>query len=265
MPLHTRLGALGMLCLFGICCSLADGSVLAASWFDPAVASLGFAVSIAFYDWREQCEGLTHSRGAPLGPAFRALVAYWAGVSMWRRVVPPPPAIPDGLPTTLSASWSLLAEVAYGVWAYDFVFFFVHWAMHALPSLRRIHHDHHAAGAQCTTAKHDGLRAKDVLTHSLLDGTLQVLVNIAVQRRTPWGVKSRLARALHNVIVTWMLTESHTAALHPRVARRVPFCAGVRRHRLHHTENAPHLQQLFGYLDDGRAAAARARPKWAQY
>merc|ERR1712038_3232 len=87
------------------------------------------------------------------------------------------------------------------------------------------HHEHHKATKN--------LEARHVLRHSLMDGTFQVLVNIAVQRHTPWGyVKSRLARALHNIIVTAMLTESHSASSYPNLFRW--WCVGVRDHRKHH-------------------------------
>ena len=99
-------------------------------------------------------------------------------------------------------------------------------------------------------------RARDVLTHSAaLDGTLQVLSNILVQRSTAWGTsKSRLARAVHNVCLPWLLTESHTRA-HKRLASAAASAAfaGVRRHRAHHL-GEPYYQQLFGYLDDARIA-----------
>ena len=66
-----------------------------------------------------------------------------------------------------------------------------------------------------------------------LQGTLQVVVNILVQRTTPWGsVKSRLARWLHNILIIEMLVESHTSSEWPQLARRL--CAGVAGHRQHH-------------------------------
>lgn len=87
--------------------------------------------------------------------------------------------------------------------------------------------------------------------HSILDGSMQVVVNIAVQRHTPWGsIKSRTARACHNLIVTWMLTESHTSTDKLNIFRR--FCKGVREHRQHHLGGSARYQQFFGYLDDVR-------------
>jgi len=76
-----------------------------------------------------------------------------------------------------------------------------------------------------------------------------VLVNITVQRRTPWGsAKTRLARWLHNLIVPGLLTESHsTGPL--RIARRLSIFGGVRDHHLHHRHRGAPYQQFFTYLD----------------
>ena len=61
-------------------------------------------------------------------------------------------------------------------------------------SLDRIHRTHHEASS---------LEDRDVLRHGPVDGVLQVIVNIMVQRCTPWGlVKSRSARAIHNIVVS---------------------------------------------------------------
>merc|ERR1740130_818351 len=154
---------------------------------------------------------------------------------VWVAAVPPPLAIPDGIPRSLRGVAYLALEACTGVLSYDLIFFALHVTMHSVGS--KAHRVHHTPGTD--------LRARDVLTHSPIDGALQVLTNIAVQRYTPWGAsKSRCARALHNVLVTWMLTESHTCAPTPRIARR--WFAGVRRHRAHH-EGAQFYQQFFGY------------------
>lgn len=84
---------------------------------------------------------------------------------------------------------------------------------------------------------------------------MQVLVNIAVQRYNLWGsIKSRTARALHNLILTWMLTESHTFASNLNIFRK--YFKGVREHRHHHlsrvSQRRLRYQQLFSYLDDAR-------------
>lgn len=219
-------------------------NVLRAWWVDPAVATLSYAFAIDVFDRSERklC-------GSPAreGSSGNAALLYWAGILVWVSIVPPPAdAIPDGVPCSAAAAAYLALEVVSGILSYDFLFFFVHWAMHA--NSLQIHHTHHTYGGGGSRR----MRARDALTHSPVDGVLQVLANICVQRSTLWGVpKSRVARALHNVLVTWMLTESHTCAPTPYVARR--WCVGVQRHRDHHSGKA-YYQQFFGYLDDLRGA-----------
>jgi len=213
------------------------GAVLRSWWFEPMVATLSFAVAIDVYDRRERKMGC-QPRG---GCSGFAAVSYWFGIMLWSQAVAPPSDIVD----VSGGTAYLVLEVASGVVAYDCIFFFVHWFMHIAHA--RLHQTHHSHSAS-------ELRARDVLTHSVLDGVLQVLTNIAVQRTTPWGAtKSRVARALHNVIMTWALTESHTCSPSPRIARC--WCAGVARHREHHG-GAPYYQQIFGFLDDLRLHVA---------
>jgi hypothetical protein len=222
-------------------------------WVDPAVATLSFAFAICVFDRNERKMGYTEKGRlstvgwgsffiAP-GSVFMLALAgllYWGGIAVWVQLVPSVKEIPDGYPESFSGALYLLCEVCSGVWAYDFLFSFIHLAAHHFGW--DSHEYHH-------TKKLD-LRARDVLTHDPWDGLLQVLVNILVQRHTPWGsAKSRIARVLHNIIVTWMLTESHAASPTPNVARRL--FVGVRRHRAHHL-GAPYYQQFFGYLDDFR-------------
>jgi len=222
-------------------------------WVDPAVATLSFAFAIFIFDAKERQMGLTEkgrmsklqwdSGFIAAGSKCMLLVAglsYWFGVAIWVQIVAPLKEIPDGWPTCVTEACYLLLEVWSGIWAYDFIFSFIHLAAHYFGWEG---HDYHHV-------KKQDMRARDVLTHSPSDGMLQVLVNILVQRHTPWGsVKSRIARAIHNIVVTWMLTESHTASPTPSVARRL--FVGVRRHRMHHF-GAPYYQQFFGYLDDFR-------------
>jgi hypothetical protein len=212
-------------------------------WIDAAVATTTFAAAIDIYDRQERKMGCAARRFE--GRMALAGLVYWIFVALWCCLIPPPLGIPDGVPGSVCDVLHLLAEIASGVLAYDLLFYFVHWSMHATGAPSHSLHHTHAAEGQA-----EGLRARDVLSHSLLDGGLQVLTNILVQRTTPWGAtKSRTARWVHNVVVTWMLTESHTCAPTPRVARR--FFSGVRRHRAHH-HGEPFFQQFFGFLDDLR-------------
>jgi cholesterol 25-hydroxylase len=236
-----------------------DG-ILRAWWIDPLIATVSFGVFIHIYWYQERKLGVScddkfaDTCGFGFGPLFNSAGAYWIGIFFWKLVVPPAaPFIPDGVPYNLSELAYLLTEVVTGIVLYDAIFFFLHWAMHEIPLLRTWHARHH-------DRPEGTLECRDTLRHSLMDGSLQVLINILVQRQNPWGIsKSRLARAIHNVIVIWMLAESHTNSPVPYIWRR--WFVGVREHRLHHYgalkqgaygKHHRH-QQFFGYLDDMRA------------
>jgi hypothetical protein len=234
-----------------------EHGMVRAWWFDPLVATLSFAVFINWYWFHERQLGLStmgrfsDSLRLELGPLWSSGLAYWIGIVIWKCFVPPA-AVEDGIPSDTRELLYLFCEIGSGILLYDAIFFGLHWGMHAIPCFRKFHHRHHAATP---------IEARDVLRHSLLDGGLQVLVNILVQRHTPWGVaKSRLARLGHNVIVVWMLTESHTSSPYPYLWRR--WFVGVREHVHHHAAKGDdaktmngrfhRYQQFFGYLDDVR-------------
>jgi len=234
------------------------------SWrFDPLTATIGFWIPITLYTYYEVKDG--KSSYSNLGQFFYAssdaatndhgavmsLIAYWIGVGLFVQVVPKPGGehseIPYGLPNSLESFGFLVAEVTTGIILYDAIFFFVHWSMHECKALRFLSHKEHH--------RKKFVEARHVLTHSLFDGSMQVLVNICVQRYTFWGsTKTRTARALHNLILTWMLTESHTCTSSLNIFRK--WARGVREHRQHHLGHISHdklrYQQLFSYLDDAR-------------
>ena len=237
-------------------------------WFDPMIATLGFMISIYVYTLAELHSGTSSyksfrefllSKGSGIDTRWSlssSLIVYWTGILIWIQIVPPPKGeMPLGIPNSFLSLLHLMTEVLTGIIQYDAYFFFIHWALHECSFLRFIlHKEHHKASKN--------LEARHVLRHSFFDGALQVLVNIAVQRYTIFGtVKSRLARALHNIIVTWMLTESHTPSPYPNVFRK--YCIAVREHRKHHLCDGDQqygkfhrYQQFFGYLDDLRANLA---------
>ena len=176
-------------------------------------------------------------------------------------------------PHSLSADWAvapslfrLLSEVLFGIVAYDFVFFFVHLLLHRSDFLyRHVHKRHHT---------HSFLSVGTTVSHSLLDGTLQVSANILVQHLglNGWGTKHPLSRLLHNVVVTYMLCEIHSEmdapfSMHNLFPKAV---GGALRHRLHHQKGGVHqkggakgrggggvnYQEFFLYLDDFFGTAA---------
>lgn len=221
-----------------------------------------FAIFINVYWYHERIRGLSTTKrfadaiGWSFGPLLNSGIAYWVGIYLWKMFIPPPSSfIPSGIPNSLADLGYLLAEVVSGIILYDAIFFFIHWAMHTIPSLKGLHHQHHR---QQIKGK---VECRDTLRHSLWDGALQVGINILVQRSTPWGcVKSLLSRCLHNLIVIWMLVESHSASPYPNIWRR--YCKGVRNHQWHHRYSHQEqnmmdnhdchcrYQQFFGYLDD---------------
>mmetsp|Transcript_13658 Transcript_13658/g.20326 ORF Transcript_13658/g.20326 Transcript_13658/m.20326 type:complete len:272 (-) Transcript_13658:675-1490(-) len=228
-------------------------------YFDPLSATFGFIVPIFIYTFHEMKSGnsaykswgdFLFREGERNSKSF-SLLAYWAGIMVWGRFIPRVTGQPSGIPTSVGSLLYLLLEIASGIILYDAFFFVVHWAMHEVTPLRFIHREHHKPSRT--------IEAQDVLRHSMIDGSLQVLVNILVQRNTPWGThKSILARMFHNVIVTWMLTESHSSSPKPDVFRR--WCVGCREHRQHHLADGDghgsktlgrnhRYQQFFGYLD----------------
>jgi cholesterol 25-hydroxylase len=140
----------------------------------------------------------------------------------------------------------LVEEVVVGVVLYDLLFYPLHWAMHNLPfaPLRSIHGFHHR--------KSHTLNPLETVQHSYADGFLQVAVNIAVQQISPFSGlagKHPLSRLLHNVIVTYLLTESHSGY------RDLPFMShvlypsvfgGAPRHEAHHHDGRVYYHQVCG-------------------
>lgn len=228
---------------------VATDSIFRQWWVEPFVATMSFAISINAFrilecrDAKAATSDIFDLRRSTR--LLKAGSAYWFGIWLLGHVLPR--AHVNYEPTLVET----MVDLAAGVWAYDFVFYWLHRLMHRAPSFGRwvAHSTHHGPAKS--------IRAHHVLEHSVLDGSLQVLTNILVQRRGAFGgPKSWLARILHNVIVTYLLTESHAdldqspdkwqgvASYFPTVLK------GVRRHRAHHANAAAPYQQFFGYLDD---------------
>jgi len=92
-----------------------------------------------------------------------------------------------------------------------------------------------------------------VVNNSLVDAVLQVSTNIVVQNLPLLGVgKHKLSRLLHNVVVTYLLTEAHAGLDLPWGSHRL--CPGVLggapRHEAHHHLHRCCFHQFFTYLDD---------------
>jgi methylsterol monooxygenase len=124
---------------------------------------------------------------------------------------------------------------------YDFIFYWVHLALHKVPWLfLKVHSTHHRQGQ---------LSSREVVHHSLMDGSLQVGANILALKLL--GLHP-LARALHNILVTYLLTESHSGYDMPFMLHNVvpgTILGGPPRHEEHHKYGTVNYHQFFTYLD----------------
>lgn len=133
-------------------------------------------------------------------------------------------------------------NLALSIGLYDFLFFLFHSLMHQNPYLYKFlnHGQHHSQGGR--------LFAIDVLRHSFLDGSAQVFTNVFVLNilRIP-----PLSRALHNIVIIYLLTESHSGFNLPfSLSRLFSFYGGSVHHEVHHATGVGHYQQLGKYWDD---------------
>lgn len=172
-------------------------------------------------------------------------MGYLAGIAILLSFGGPRPASTGAI--TLG---NLVLEVAFGIVAYDFLFSWLHFAMHKVHFIYGMsnHHQHHEV------SKFSGrVLAGDTTNHGVIDFALQVAVNITVQNIGIFGApKHKLARFLHNVVVTGLLVESHagydgfwsTHKLYPGIM------GGALRHVAHHEKGKHYYQQFFCYLDD---------------
>ena len=131
---------------------------------------------------------------------FNPVAAYLGSIWLYLQIHIKPP-MPE-----IAPSFGVLAiETLFGIWLYDLCFMPIHYLMHnwKLGSVRRVHGYHHRSG---TT-----LNALETVQHSYIDGFLQVFVNIMVQKVSPFGgAKHVMSRLLHNLSVTYLLSEAHS-------------------------------------------------------
>jgi len=175
---------------------------------------------------------------------FNPTASYLGSIWLYLQIHEKPP-LPE-LPPTFGV---LAVETICGIILYDLCFMPIHYLMHNLKigAVRKIHGYHHRSGN--TT-----LNALETVQHSYLDGFLQVSVNIMVQQISPFGgPKHVMSRLLHNLGVTYLLSESHSGY------RDLPWMShnlfpeifgGAPRHEAHHHNGRIYYQQFFKYIDD---------------
>lgn len=260
--------------------------------FEPLFASVCFFTWINAWRVVDACSGLTRWQvGDEAGRApQRAAYRFWNGVQLgWSSTSFGVAALLAYLAPLLAfhAVWprhrarllleraaapsasTLFAEVLGSMAIYDALHWPLHLAQHSrlsfvptdagglcrllLAAMRRLHrqlaisHATHHSGAR-------PLQAGEVVRHSMLDGSLQVLCNVAALHLVG---SHPLARLLHNAAVTYLLTEAHCSFDCPWMAHRVlprGWLGGSTRHEAHHRDPVGTTlhQQLFTYLDNAR-------------
>lgn len=172
--------------------------------FEPLLASVAFAGWINMFRVWDKYLPVLHryrlvsNRVKPdtmvgLDHGMRALVAYLLPLLVFDAVVKRR-HLPDAAPSAAG----LVGQVVASIFVYDFAFFWVHLALHKWRPLAFLHARHHTKTP---------MNASEVVRHSLVDGALQVGTNIVtlnLLRSHP------MARAVHNVVITYMLTETHS-------------------------------------------------------
>jgi sterol desaturase/sphingolipid hydroxylase (fatty acid hydroxylase superfamily) len=142
-------------------------------------------------------------------------------------------------------------ETAFGVFLYDLLFYPFHFWFHASRNRRwRSLHTRHHQFARQEDAAHN---AVETVQNHYLDAGVQVFINICVQHISPFGVKHPLSRVLHNLMVTYLLSESHSGYDLPFQSHRLfpTVFGGAPRHELHHQRGDACYHQFFMWLDDG--------------
>eukprot|EP00965_Chrysotila_dentata_P182320 6020486-Pleurochrysis_carterae.AAC.4 len=142
-------------------------------WIEPAIASLCFGLWTHCFRAAEGHYALLWRSWLKPPHLMLSLLVYWAGVCIWVAVVPPPPSIPHGCPSDAESSLQLAIEVCAGIIAYDFIFFWIHLSMHAMP--RTIgwmtnHTRHHELDATVLNGHAVHVSAGRVVHHSFVDG-----------------------------------------------------------------------------------------------
>uniref|UniRef100_A0A7S3SUV7 Fatty acid hydroxylase domain-containing protein n=2 Tax=Emiliania huxleyi TaxID=2903 RepID=A0A7S3SUV7_EMIHU len=110
-----------------------------------------------------------------------------------------------------------------------------------------MHARHHVWGST-EAAAHN---AVETVQNSYLDAGVQVFINIFVQHLSPWGFKHPLSRALHNVMVVYLLCESHSGYDLPFMSHRLfpGLFGGPVAHEQHHQQGNVNFHQFFLWAD----------------
>lgn len=214
--------------------------------FEALLATCAFGLWIALYKLADRtrlsafrfASAAPARQGVPLWNSWRIGVAYLAAVYLFHGFRTKPP-----LDLAPPSARRLGEELLCGIVAYDMLEWGVHLLLHRCGTLQGLHRKHHAQVRLC---------APEVLNHGALDAFQQVALNVLVQQLSPWGVKHSLSRMLHNVCITYMLTEIHAGYDAPWCMHNVwpAVCGGAKRHEVHHRDGSVYYAEFFKGLDD---------------
>jgi len=222
------------------------------------VAGFSFSFWIMLYRGLDQCKSFSDYRFSTDTPpqlfrkdapnAWIPLVLYIVLIRLYHWIYPKP-----AFGLEIPSAERILYELTEGIIFYDFIFFWIHLAMHKWSKLAWIfqHNVHHDQSILC---------ANEVQHHSFVDGSLQVIVNVIVQNYSTYALifqpgsglrKHFLSRLLHNIVITYMLTETHAGydgwwCMHNICP---PLIGGAKLHEVHHKVGNRFYQPFFRYLD----------------
>lgn len=143
--------------------------------------------------------------------------------------------------------WRVATEVSLGVFLYDLFFYPFHFSFHkGAGGWRKQHARHHRWGSEA--AAHNAI---ETVQNSYVDAGIQVAINICVQQISPWGHKHPLSRCIHNLLVTYLLCESHSGYDLPFMSHRIfpGIFGGPPAHEAHHQQGNVCYHQFFTWID----------------
>jgi hypothetical protein len=233
--------------------------------FEGEVAVFGFFISIIFFSSMHLFLGdektkqsrfdgkLPHKPFEWAEPKnwhlwFNPTASYLGSIYIYLHYFHDKPPLPIEAPTF----GVLAAETIFGIVLYDLCFMPIHFIMHNIKNtqIRKIHGYHHRSGSGTKKS----LNSLETVQHSYIDGFLQVFVNIVVQQISPFGgPKHVLSRLIHNLSVTYLLSEAHSgySSLELMSHNIYPeIFGGAPRHETHHHNGRVYYQQYFKYIDD---------------
>jgi len=244
--------------------------------FEPVCATAGFSFAILYHqvvdDYlpsqrylinpEERVKSWTTGVPAKAGTLYLLVILGYDALFPRRKL---PEVGPAGF-------LAVVGQVALALVVYDLMFFHIHVAMHKVKALRRLHVVHHTTRA---------LYSIEVLRHGLVDGSLQVLTNVATLNLLKLHPYSRMVssgfclrptrshlltciisnglvvyiniRQWYNIVITFLLTEAHSGFDFPWSLQNViplGMYGGATRHEEHHKSGNKYFQQFFTYADD---------------